>query len=256
MASQYMTAEPIATSPLAGQVILVTGGGQGLGRAAALRFAAAGATVVLLGRTVAKLEQTYDAIIAANGPMPAILPMDLQAAGDRDFELLAQSIAQQLHHLDAIVHCASAFHSLSPLSLQSPESWQELLRVNAIAPFAINRACESLLKQSPRACVILVGESHGHRPVAYWGGYAVSKAALEAYFKIQAEEWGDLPNLRIHLAIPGPIPSPLRARTHPAEDKASLPRIEAVADWLLDLMTNDQLERRGRILEYPDTRSG
>ncbi len=238
------------STTLTNRVILVTGAGQGLGRAAALAFAAAGATVILLGRTVAKLETVYDEIIRAGGPQPAILPVDLAAAQDKDFDLLAQTIDSQLGALDGILHCANAFINLSPLALQSVEQWLRLLRVNTLAPFALNRACLPLLKRSPDASVILVGETHGHRPAAYWGGFAVSKAALEAYFHIQADEWADEPNLRINLVIPGPIRSPLRARTHPAEDAAKLPEPQALCPLLLHLMGPEGRDRRGETIEF------
>lgn len=245
-----MNASLAAPDLFKGRVILVTGAGQGLGRAAALALAARGATVVLLGRTVAKLERVYDEIVTAGGALPAILPMDLAAATDRDFETLAQSIAVQIGRLDGILHCAAHFVSLSPLSLQTAEQWQTLLKVNAIAPFAINRACEPLLKKSPDAAVVLVGETHGHAPAAYWGGFAVSKAAQEAYFRVLADEWAGLPDLHAHLAIPGPVNTPQRNRTHPAEDKESLPSPEAVAAWLAELMGPAGRAVKGQIVEY------
>ena len=232
------------------RVILVTGAGQGLGRAAALAFARHGATVVLLGRNTQKLEKVYDEIVAAGGSLPAIFPMDLAAAEDNHFDSLAQAIGHQLQRLDGILHCASAFDNISPLQLQTIPQWQQLLKVNTIAPFALNRACEHLLKRAPDASVVLVGESHGHRPAAYWGGFAVSKAALEAYARIQAEEWSDQTNLRINLLIPGPVHSPQRAKSHPAENKDTLPQADAVAETLLYLMGPDSRDRRGEIIEW------
>lgn len=232
---------------LKGRVILVTGAGQGLGRAAALAYARHGATVILLGRTVNKLEQVYDEIVAAGGAQPAIFPMDLGAAFDSDFEAMAQAIGYQLGRLDGILHCAARFEALTPQHLDSLADWLTQFRVNAAAPAAINRACAQYLQAADRAAVILVGESHGHEPKAYWGGFAVSKAALEAYFKVQADEWSEAP-MRINLLIPGPIHSPQRARTHPGEDKSRLPQPDDLVPDLLYLMGTDSAGVRGQIV--------
>ena len=238
-----MNYEP-APDLLKDRVILVTGAAGGIGRAASLAFAGRGATVVLLGRTVAKLEKVYDEIVAAGGPQPAIFPVDLSAATDADFEAIAQAIGYQLGHLDGILHCATEFDQLAPLQQESLEEWLRLFRVNAATPAAINRSCAALLAET-EASVILVGETHGHQPAAYWGGYAVSKAALEAYFQVQADEWSDAP-MRINLFTPGPAHTPLRMKTHPGEEKSQLPTCETLAARLLWLIGPDSREVRGQ----------
>lgn len=231
------------------RVILVTGAGQGLGRSAALSYARHGATVILLGRTVSKLEKVYDEIVAAGGPQPAIFSMDLAAATDAACESLAQAIGYQFGRLNGICHCAADFEALSPLKRESMADWINLFHANAAAPATLNRALEPYLERSADASVILVGETHGHEPKAYWGGFAVSKAALEAYFKIQADEWSDAPQ-RINLLIPGPVHSPQRAKTHPGEDKTTLPTCDDLALTFLELMGPDSRDVRGQIITY------
>ena len=207
---------------LAGRVILVTGAGQGLGRAVALACAAHGATVALLGRKVEKLEATYDAIAAAGGAEPALVPLDLATAGTPEFEALAALVRRDLGGLAGIAHCASHFVPLGPLANQSLEQWLELLRVNLAAPFALTRACLPLLAAAPDSSVVFTGETHGAHPRAYWGGFAVGKSALSTLAAVWADELEHAGRPRMNVLVPGPIDSPQRARSHPGEDRSKL----------------------------------
>lgn len=233
---------------LKGRVILVTGAGSGLGRAAAIAYARHGATVALLGRNEKKLDATYDEIITIGGPEPAMFPFDLEAADDSGFERLAGTISYHLKRLDGILHSAVAFFSLTPLNQQTLAQWETLLKVNLTAPYALTRACLPMLEASPDASVIFTGETHGHQPAAYWGGYAVSKSGLEALTAIFSQELERLPNIRINTLVPGPVNSPLRRRTHPGEVPESLPQPADLLPWYLWLMCPDSREMRGKII--------
>lgn len=85
----------VSTDALKEKVILVTGAGDGIGKQAAISFAAHGATVILLGRTVKKLEQTYDAIEAAGYPTPAIVPLDMKGATKQNYLDMVDTIEDQ-----------------------------------------------------------------------------------------------------------------------------------------------------------------
>ncbi len=224
---------------LKNRVILITGAGQGIGRAAALTYAAHGATIILHGRNVKKLERVYDEIEALGGAQPAIFPLDLEKAGDNDFAAFAEAIGTQLGRLDGMLHNAAFLSRLSPLETQTLEQWLVLLRVNLVAPFALTRACLPLLKASVDASVIMTSDTHGHDPAAYWGGFAVAKAGVEVLVKIQAQEWEILQNLRINAVIPGPVHCPQRTRTHPGEVKQSLRQPEDLMPTYLYLIGPD-----------------
>lgn len=234
---------------LAGRVILVAGASSGLGRAASLAYARHGATVALLARSEAGLEAVYDDIVAAGGPEPAMFPFDLGAADDRGLETLAGTVAHHLGRLDGVLYSAHRFFSLTPLELQTLDQWQALMRVNLIAPFALVRACLPLLRQAPDASVILTGETHGHHPAAFWGGYAVSKSGLETLTRIWSEELGESATLRINTLVPGPVATTLRARTHPGLTPDALPSPDALMPWYLYLMGPDSRAVRGQIVE-------
>lgn len=233
---------------LKGRVILVTGASRGIGRVAALTFAAHGATVVLHGRDVAALENVYDQIETNGYPQPAAIPLDLDKATTRDYDALAYAIESQLGRLDGILHNAAHVEKLSPLEQQSAEEWNRTLRINLVAPFALTQACVRLLKPSADASVIFTLESHGRAPAAYWGGYAVSKAGVEALMKIQAAEWQSFPNLRANAVIPGPVASPSRAKTHPGEVAASQRQPEELMRTYLYLMGADSREVSGTVV--------
>lgn len=238
-----------ANNELAGRVILVTGATQGLGKAVALQCARAGATVVLLAKNVKRLGAVYDAIEAAGGPQPAALPLDMLAASDHELEQGLMQIRDQLGRLDGIIHCASHFINLSPLQLQTMQDWLDVLRVNLVSAQALNRLALPLLTAAEDAAIVFTSETHGHLPKAYWGAYSVSKAALESLCRLAADEWEMYPQLRINTLIPGPIDSPLRSKTHPAESKTALPSLDEVASHYLYWVGPASRARSGQIVE-------
>jgi len=247
-----MTFDPKSYQPqpdlLKGRVILVTGASRGVGRAAALTYARHGATVILHGRDMPRLEAVYDEIEGAAGPQPTILPLDLSTAKDRDYDNLALAIESQLLRLDGILHNASRLTHLGALDHQRLDEWLELLRVNLVAPFALTRACAHLLRAAPDASVVLTSETHALEPAAYWGGFAVSKSGLTALAKIQAQEWERFPNLRINVVVPGKVDSPQRQQTHPGEARAARVAPEALMPTYLYLMGPDSRGVTGQVI--------
>ena len=231
------------------RVILVTGAGQGIGRAAAMAFAAQGATIILIGRKVSSLEEVYDEIEAAGGPQPAIFPLNLSKVGEEECKTLAESIHQQLGRLDGMLHNASRFDNLSPLEIQTEEQMEGMLRVNLVAPFLLTKACLPLLKRSADASVVFTSTTAAHHPAAFWGAHAVSKSAVETMAKIWAEEIGTSPNLRMNTVIPGAVQSPQRRKSHPGERSESLPSAEAIMPLYLYLMGHDSAGISGQVFE-------
>ena len=237
-----------AADALAGRVVLVTGAGQGLGRAVALACAKAGATVALLGRKQARLEAAYDEITAAGAPEPAMVPLDLAEADDAACERLAQVLHHDLGRLDGIAHCASHFVPLGPLSNQTLEQWLALLRVNLVAPFAVTRACLPMLLEAPDSAVVFTGETHGVQPLAYWGGFAVSKSGLSPLAAIWADELERAGKPRMNVLVPGPVATPQRRRSHPGEDPRTLRSAEDAARAFVYLLGPDNTVHNGRTL--------
>ncbi len=145
------------------RIILVTGAGSGIGRAAAKAYAAHGATVVLVGRTLAKLESVYDEIEAAGHPKPAIVPMNFEGAAVKDYEELAMTLEDNFGQLDGVLHNAAILGDRSPVELYDPETWNKVMHVNATAPFLLSRALIPLLRKSGDASVIFTSSGRAGR---------------------------------------------------------------------------------------------
>ena len=201
---------------LKGRVILITGAGDGLGRAVALACAQVGATVVLLGRTVRKLEQVYDAIEQAGGPQPAIYPLNLEGAVPKDYADMATTLADNFGRLDGLVHNAALFEGLTPVANIKPENWYRLLQVNLSGPFLLTQAVLGVMSQSKDASIIFTTDSHAVAGNAYWGGYAVAKSGAQTMMKILAEELEENTPIRVNSIDPGPIRTRLRLTAYPA----------------------------------------
>lgn len=226
---------PPAADALKDRVILVTGAGDGLGRAAALACAQAGATVVLLGRTVAKLEKVDDEIRALEGaPEPALYPMNLAGAIPADYAALAETLEREFGRLDGLVHAAAHFKGYAPLTGVEPRDWLESLQVNVTAAWALLRECLPLLSAAPASSVVLVSDASGREGRAYSGAYGVSKHALEGLMRIAAQELESGGRVRINTLDPGPMETALRRRGYADIGAAPTPDA-AAADvlWLL-----------------------
>jgi len=130
----------IKKNALAGKVILVTGAGDGIGRQAALSFAEQGASVILLGKTVAKLEAVYDEIEAIGGPQPSIVPLDLKGASEQHYIDMTDTIELQYQRLDGVLHNASILTVLSPFEQIEQQSFDDVMQVNVKAPFLMTKA--------------------------------------------------------------------------------------------------------------------
>lgn len=233
---------------LAGRRILITGAGDGLGRAAALGCAAHGATVILLGRTVRKLEAVYDAIEAGGAPQPAIYPMHLVGAGWKDYADLAETVAREMGGLDGLLHCAVHFKAFSPMADIAPKDWVEGLQVNLTAAYALTRNLLPLLQASSDASVVFMSDRHGREPHAYDGVYGIAKAAVEQMMRSWAAELSDRSTLRINSFDPGPMRSGVRLRGYPGERAETVPLPDSVVPSLLWLLGPDSRGVNGRAL--------
>jgi NAD(P)-dependent dehydrogenase (short-subunit alcohol dehydrogenase family) len=233
---------------LADKVILVTGASDGIGRTMAINFAKHGATVILHGRRIDKLEEVYDEIVTAGHPQPAILPLDLQNAAQQQYTSLAETIKTELGRLDGILHNAAMIHELAPIEFTEANVWQEMMQVNVNSVFMLTQACLPLLKQSPSASIITTSSGVGKKGRAFWGPYAVSKFAIEGFTQVLADEL-DGSNVRINAINPGATRTKMRAKAFPAEDASRLITPQELANLYLYLMGPDSSELNGQSID-------
>jgi NAD(P)-dependent dehydrogenase (short-subunit alcohol dehydrogenase family) len=217
---------------LAGRVALVTGASRGIGRAVALELARAGAHVIALGRTEGALTELDDDIRAAGGAA-TLVPLDLRDGPGID--RLGGAVHERWGRLDGLVGNAGVLGTLSPLGHIEPETWEEVIAVNLTANWRLIRAFDPLLRRSDagRAVFLTSGAARDIKP--FRGGYATSKAALEALVRTYAAEVAATA-VRVNLFSPGPVATGMRAKAMPGEDPATLPTPKEVAPRIVELV--------------------
>lgn len=235
--------------PLSGRIALVTGASRGIGRAAALALAEAGAHVVALARTQGALEELDDAV-RGRGGSATLVPADLK---DLDaVDRLGPALYGRFGRLDVLVGNAGILGELAPLAHLDPPVWDTVMTVNVTANWRLIRTLDPLLRasESGRAVFVSSGAAHGCR--AYWGAYSVSKAALEALVRTYAAETASTP-VRVMLMNPGPLRTAMRHAAMPGEDPLTLRTPEDLAPHFVRLARPDWTET-GLIYDFPQDR--
>ena len=236
-----------ATDLLRDRVILITGAGDGIGAAAARTFATHGATVVLLGKTIPKLEAVYDAIVSAHHPQPAIYPMDLEGATYDDYEDLATTLDQEFGRLDGLLHNAAILGARMMIEQYDLKLWARVMHINLSAPFLLSRACLPILRKSADASVAFTSTSIAQEGRAYWGAYGVSKAGADNLMQIMADELEANTAIRVNSIDPGVVATRMRRLAFPAEDAVTLPTADSVMPAYLYLLGPDSKNETGQI---------
>ena len=234
---------------LTGKTILVTGAGDGIGRAAALSYARRGATVILLGRTAGKLESVYDEIEAAGDPKPAIVELDLATAVEENYQHLASSLATEFSHLDGVLHNASILGDRRPIENAGYATWQDVMQVNVNAQFLLTRYLLPLLHAAPAASIIFTSSGVGRTGKAYWGAYAVSKFATEGLMQVLASELENTSKIRVNSLNPGATNTRMRHTAYPAETPTDNPSPQDIMTAYLFLMGDDSAGVTGKAFD-------
>jgi len=216
---------------LAGRIALITGASRGIGAEVAVRYAAEGAHVVLVARTVGGLEEVDDRIKRAGGSA-TLVPLDLRQFDGIDN--LGHALYQRFGRVDILVGNAGILGSLSPVGHIQPRVWDDVLAVNLTANWRLIRSIDPLLRRSAAGRAIFLASGITRSLPAYWAAYAASKAGLEALVRSYAAELANTP-VRVNLVNPGPTRTALRAQAFPGEDPLRLPPPDRVCNVLVEL---------------------
>jgi NAD(P)-dependent dehydrogenase (short-subunit alcohol dehydrogenase family) len=232
---QALSFQPDAQS-LSDRVIAITGAGDGIGRALALAAARCGAELVLIGRTVKRLEAVHAEITAIRAGAASIAPLNLEQAVASDYDGLAEAIAKRYGRLDGLVHNAGILGGLTAIEHFDVPTWCRVMHVNLTAAFVLTQVLLPALHRAADASIIFTSSGVGRKPRAFWGAYAVSKAGVEGLSALLAEELSEGVPIRVNVLNPGPTRTRMRRQAYPSEDVQALAEPGSIVNpylWLL-----------------------
>ena len=210
---------------LTDKTILITGASDGIGKATAIECAKQGATVIIHGKTVPKLELLYDKIIQAGYTEPVIYPLDFEKITPEDCDTLKEVIHKEFGRLDGLFNNAGWLGASTPIQQYDLKLWYRVMQINLNATFMLTQACIPLLNHDDASSIVFTLDD---KNTAYWVAYGVSKAGLKSFMEILADE---VENTSINVTglIPGNVKTAFRTRAFPAEDTSTLNKPEQVA---------------------------
>lgn len=221
---------------LHGKLALVTGASQGIGAAAALALANAGAHVIITARSSKLLEKVEDQIFQAGGAA-TIAPLDL--TDGEAIARLAAAVSERWGKLDILLLNAAMLGSLTPVTVIDSKEFAKVITLNLFAQQAMIAHFDRLLRAADAGRLIAMTSSVGGKPRAYWGAYGASKAAFENLIVSYGEENENISALRVAIVDPGKTRTAMRAKAYPGEDPATVKEPKFVADAIVRLLLTD-----------------
>lgn len=235
-----------APDSLKGKVILITGASDGIGRTLAIETARAGATTILLGKSVKKLEAVYDEITEKGYPEPALHPINFINTKEEELYTLVAHVQNMFGKLNALVHNASSYGQLTPIEHLSPTHWQDVMKINMTVPFMLTHAFLPLLRESAPANIIFTLADEAQKGKAYWSAYSASKFALNGFAQSLYEECEASGQIRVNCINPKRVRTPSRVKAYPGLAPESFRTADSIMGAYLHLLGSDL---NGTILE-------
>ncbi len=214
------------------RVVLVTGGGSGIGRACGQALAAAGATVMLCGRTTSKLERAAAGIAEATGRTPAIHTTDVSQKAE--VESLVRETIERFGRLDILVNNAGV-SARGRVAELSDEVFDRALEINLRGAFLCARAAWPHLAASQDGYIFNIASYAGKHGMAGSGAYCASKFGLVGLSESMSEEGRDA-GVRVTAICPGFVATPMVAGAPVAAEAMLQPEdIAKTILWLLSM---------------------
>jgi short-subunit dehydrogenase len=215
---------------MASQTAVITGAGQGLGRAIALKFAQHGIHTILVGKTESKLLSVQDEITNLNGEASVY---HLDVTDDDGVEKFAESLADKT--VDILVNCAGDW-LIEYMETTTNAQLDHILNVNLRAPYVVSRSMIPNLRKSENGSIINIGSITAVLSVPTVTAYTASKVGLRGLSGSLAEELKP-DKVRVIMISPGPVDTPMRDIASPGIDKAMLVMPETVADMVYHVVS-------------------
>jgi NAD(P)-dependent dehydrogenase (short-subunit alcohol dehydrogenase family) len=230
------------------KVALITGGSRGIGKAVAAAYLRAGAAVFICGRDQDHLNAAVDELQQAGEKVEG-------AAGDvgiaDDAQRLVATASARFGMIDVLVNNASILGPREPLADYPLAAWEEVLRVNLTGIFLMTRAVLPSMLARRAGSIINVTSGVGRRGKARWGAYAVTKAAVENFTQVLADEVKEF-QIRVNAVNPAATRTTMRAAAYPAEDPLTLPTAEEIVPVFLYLASDASATITGQSLDARD----
>ncbi|HSK31415.1 MAG TPA: SDR family NAD(P)-dependent oxidoreductase, partial [Candidatus Limnocylindria bacterium] len=227
---------------------LITGGSRGIGRAIASAYAQAGARVFICGRKQAAIDETVAEIRSAGGEIDG-------RAGDiakrADAARIAGLALERFGAIDVLVNNASVLGPRVPIAEYPFDAWEEVVRVNLHGMFFVTREILPSMLARREGSIINVTSGVGRAGKARWGAYAVSKAAVENFTQVLADEVKEA-GIRVNAVNPAGTRTEMRAAAYPDEDPLTLPAPAEITPIFLFLACDESAGVTGKSLDARD----
>ena len=233
---------------LTGKVALITGGSRGIGKAIASAYVRAGARVFICARGENDVARTVSEIREADGNIAGL-------AGDvgkaEDARRIVDAAVNRYGTIHVLVNNASLLGPRVPIADYPAEEWEEVVRVNLTGVLWITQRILPVMIAQRQGSIINVSSGVGRIGKARWGAYACSKAGLEGFTQVLADELKDS-GIRVNSVNPAATRTGMRAQAYPEEDPMTLPAPEEIMPIFLYLASDESVGVTGKALEARD----